>query len=335
MKADDVVKEFHRHADYLMTDETHTWLDYWLGRDIKRFSESGSTALWATWGPARTAEKFQVQVRKDFFSARMFQVTEEMVDLITGSWEHGKSNVTGLVEEHLPFPYAWAWLDKPWVRMGSNGTQMSTRVLSWGTDPNIPGVRIVFWRHTRDLMRDWTASMRDRWLAAHDNTHHLVYDHSAVVPFGAEIRALEPDGDNVLPWVKILWALMDAEISTEREARPSPYNMKRHREMFEGKEPTVTVILLRRTSPRLPDDDAPARTRMIDWSQGRIVVQGHHRHIRANYAPIPHHHAVPDKDDANKSCVTCGNEITWVKGYLKGPDGLPIRNAEQLWRLSR
>lgn len=337
IRADDVLKAFHGLDDWLKTEESLFWIKGYMAMSMKQFQERGSEYQWNTvYGDTLDPAKFRGYLAADLWKARLFQVTEEMVDLTSSSWQHSKLDMSGLEENHLPSPYGWAWLDKQFIRRGDDNAEMGTSAISWGLVPSLPGVRMAFYHRTSDVNRTWKASMRDTYLATHGDRHNLLYTHSNVVPFEAKIGIPSFGGDNIINWMKVLWALMDAEVSTdERQRGFTPYNMKRHRERYEGKAPEITVILLRRATPRLPKEDGKSTPHMIDWSLGRVVVQGFHRHISANYAPIPHHHALPNKDDANKSCKTCGNEITWVRGHLRGPEGLPIRNAEQLWRLSR
>lgn len=334
MKASEVLGEFHRLDEWLKSEEALVWLEGYMYMSARQFRERGTEHQFETvYGNARNGAMFRQQLIADLFQARLYQVTQEMVELTTASWRNVRTEVSGLSEWNLPFPYGWAWLDEPFNRMGDDDTEMGIRAISWGLVPDLPGVRIVTWHRTNDLNSGWKAPNRDMWLEMHGH-HNLVYTHSNVVPFDYQIARPPEGADDVIRWVKVLWALMDAEISTEQRAGLKPFAMKRFRELLEGKEPEITVILLRRITPK-SGDEGPGVHREIDWSLGRIVVQGHLRHIRANYAPIPHHHAVPDPGNANRTCRTCGHEITFVHAYLKGPDGLPIRNAEQLWRLKR
>lgn len=47
------------------------------------------------------------------------------------------------------------------------------------------------------------------------------------------------------------------------------------------------------------------------------------------------HHATPAGADRGH-CAICGGAISWVHGYIKGPDDKPLRvHDKTLYRLSR
>jgi len=72
----------------------------------------------------------------------------------------------------------------------------------------------------------------------------------------------------------------------------------------------------------------------VAWSC-RWFVRGHYRHLD-RYDRDLHgaHFAAPAEDKDH--CEVCGTRISrWIHPYLKGPSGLPIRHADELFRLAR
>jgi hypothetical protein len=98
----------------------------------------------------------------------------------------------------------------------------------------------------------------------------------------------------------------------------------RRRALRTLKHGDVQVIILRKI--RHNDDTEPGR-RDIAWSC-RWVVQGHWRH---RHEPADHHHAIV----TGGRCIKCDEEMTYIRPYLKGPDGLPLKVSRSLSKLAR
>jgi hypothetical protein len=105
--------------------------------------------------------------------------------------------------------------------------------------------------------------------------------------------------------IHTIWMLMDMEQIVESHEAPLP-RAARRRALRSLKHGTVNVITLRRAKHQYDSDHVPI---MRNWTC-RWIVQGHWRHYR----------------DGHK---------TWIHPYIKGPDGMPIKDTKQLWRLSR
>jgi hypothetical protein len=124
-----------------------------------------------------------------------------------------------------------------------------------------------------------------------------------------------------------LWMFMDAEITVTRAGSIDRGTRKRFRHAL-GREQDVNVVLLRRHHAvgEPSGEQVP-----IDWSC-QWVVQGHYRHLNTYFGP--HHHALPGPRDRGR-CLTCGSRLTWVRPFVKGPEGAPLRSVDQLYRLTR
>jgi hypothetical protein len=84
------------------------------------------------------------------------------------------------------------------------------------------------------------------------------------------------------------------------------------------------------------DENLPeGEHRSIDWTC-TWLVQGHARHLEDyDHAMYGKHRAVQDHDAGPGRCTTCGARTTWVRPYIKGPDGLPLKQTKQVYRLAR
>jgi hypothetical protein len=291
----------------------------------------------------RTARTWMVDTAKDLFRARTFQVTAEMVKVVKEISTATAAGLEAIESPELPSEAGFVWLDSPLIYNDANGRAVSTRAISWGTVPvsfqddqgrvrRSMGVRIILW--TLDGDPSWYKVPRESLVTMGD----MQFDHIMVIPFGERFNAgtvVDKRGDIVidaqssLHYVHVLWQLMEQEVfvTHEKPAVDKPARKRAQRSLQQGE---VTVVTLRRAKHIEADFDHEARH--IDWSC-RWLVQGHWRHIGRYEGP--RHHAVNDKYSYEPQCATCGGRLTWVKAYIKGPDEMPLKATEKLYRLSR
>lgn len=341
--AENVLDSHRRTEESLATAPVQGYVRGFM-RDVadKAYEEGGDPerrlAFQNMFWPAPDAKSLCGLLRKQLFAARTYQVTGEMTDAVTGTYRATAGQIGHIQEEELPSEAGFAWLDKPFLSTDGNGKSVTNRAVSWSpqaiTYPDgatYPGLRVTAWYGIGDY--DDYSDLRDAETVRY--AAPLILAHTSVLPFGQRFGGHPADGfdmspDDFLHWVHVLWAFMGMEVVTDREA-PLPRPARRRAEKWRKGHPTVNVIMLRRAASRSVPEPGDAERRQPDWTC-QWVVQGHHRHLES-YAG-PRHHAVPAVSDRG-ACASCGSRVTWVKPYLKGPDGLPLRSADQLYRLSR
>jgi hypothetical protein len=295
------------------------------------------------WGymfwPARTGEEFTSLIARQLYVSPTYQVTAEMVDAVTGTYENVVSRIGHIEERDLPTPSGFAWLDKPMGFPDDKGITMY-RAVSWSSQPmefmsgfreeeRWAGVRVSCWAVPEDNLQafpgDTVAELR--------KLGPLVLAHSAIIPFGQRFatRKLGEDPatmDDAHRWAHCLWLWLQAEITVTRAAPPEDVGRgARRRAQRSLKHDRVNVVILRRASKAA---DPSGLHRDVDWSC-RWPVQGHDRHLDKYEGP--RHHAIPRGPD--KRCAACDSRTTYVHAFIKGPEGLPLKSAEQLYRLAR
>lgn len=293
--------------------------------------------------PATDEKQLCPLLGKELFLARTYQVTGEMVEAVTGTYRNSAKSVGFLQEEELPSEAGFVWLDKPFLSTDSRGKTVATRAVSWSpqsvtyadrTEAGAviyPGIRLSAWFFPSDHDDYADGDVRK---FGQDRGIPMLLSHTSVLPFGQRFGGHPKDDFDMTPddfahWVHVLWCFMETEITTNRQAQ-IPRPARRRAENWRKAPPAVNVITLRRI---VADGVDPEETvhRQIDWSC-RWVVQGHYRHLDA-YTETKHH-ATPNGSD-REHCAICRSRITWVKPHLRGPEGLPLRSVEQLYRLSR
>lgn len=317
-------------------------------------------AMSSLFWPATDEVKMAGLLRKELFTARTYQVTAEMVEAVTGTYMNSSDSIGHLVQEELPFEAGFVWLDKPFLSTDTHGLTVANRAISWSpvtlryarsgvyipknanyvTRPDLfdswPGIRLNAWFAPGDQDSYWTAERQGFYesLGA-----PLLLAHTSTMPFGQRFgghpkKDFDMTPDDFAHWVHVLWLFMEAEISVAAKP-PIPRAFHRRALKSMKQPPAVNVIMLRRAvASKISAEDALVMSRKIDWSV-RWIVQGHHRHIDGyDKERYGNHHATANGDDRGH-CATCGARITWVHAYLKGPEGLPLRTAEQLYRLAR
>lgn len=262
-------------------------------------------------------------------SAVTYEVTAEMTEVMLAVVE--KTLVEHLYEEELPAPSGFAWFDRPFEMVDIDGNALLCRAVSWEMmhRPD-PAAAIVLWTHTDDT---GPATLWDR-SEYPDQAEHirqllgpLVIMHMALFPFGVRFEG-DPDWDStkirsanqVLAILHLLWMFLGMEITTMYQpqvARPA-----RRRALRSLKHGEVNVIVLRRL--RHPDDGRVVSHREVDWSC-RWVVQGHYRHLDSY--DQARHHALAEHRGTETICGACSSRLTYVRPYVKGPDGAPLRAA--------
>lgn len=250
-----------------------------------------------------------------------YQVTEEMVDIMRAVHDRTVKDVTVLQEAEMPCDAGFAWFDLAWPIIDRLGQPYYIRAVSWKylqVIKQFPCARFTLWVHPENDPADIRAA------SEYISQGLLSMVHTAAVPFGVQLEVPPQDrGESYLGMVSVLWMFLQMEITST--AQPKIKNHYRKQALKSLKHDTVNVVMLRRIKHVTETADAQP----VDWSC-RWVVQGHYRH---QAAPEHAHHAVPVGDD--KHCAVCGGSTEYVRPYLKGPDGKPIRVSNSIMRLAR
>lgn len=294
-------------------------------------------AMTAMFYPCKDERELTARIGAELFSARTFQVTDEMCEAVSGTFRNSSKTIGHVQTEEVPAECGFVWLDTPFSSFDRHGRKVSTRAVSWSPqaftyqDGTVaPGFRVTCWHHPNDK-DDWWEP--EEAAAAAKTGAPLALSHSLVMPFGQRFgghdgTATDMYADDFLHWLHTLWVFLDSEIAVSRQADLARPFRKRAAKSL--KYPGLNVVMLRRLRP-VGDPGHEPEHRPVDWSV-RWVVQGHHRHL--DKYDGPRHHASPLPHERGR-CITCLGRITWVHAYLKGPDGLPLRSAQQLYRLGR
>lgn len=251
------------------------------------------------------------------------------------------------VDQHeLPGPNGFAWFDGGWLITDRQGVEYQVRAVSWSfmrarldprSDPKFgnadtwPCVRLTLWIHAADDPVEAADAARDRILGS------IQLIHSGVLPLGLEMD-IERGSDlaeatRLLRMVHLLWMFLGMEIITTRKQRVKNHYRKRFAKSLKHGE--VNVVLLRRVRHAGPE---PEESERVDWSC-RWVVQGHWRHL-TNPKAVEGAHvhravAIDGVEMGDKICAVCGGELTWVRPYIKGPDGKPLKVSRTINKLAR
>lgn len=271
-------------------------------------------ALGMFW-PATDGAEYAAQLAIDLHAARTYQVTEDMMSVVTGLFDNAKADHDfrqgKLHEEELPYHQGFVWFDSPWVHSDVYGKAIATRAMSWALVSlrrGERGVRVVLWQligdhddYTDEINRTLAeAGRQPGWIGPLEMTH------SQVLGFG------EPYRNMLAVFTGTLWALMSMEITTDEPAELDRHTLRRARDI---RHPEVRVVELRRSGDGPPR--AEGDTQHVDWSC-RWIVRGHFRRA-------------PDGGTFKD-----GRAVTFVRPYIKGPDGKPLRSAaDVLYRLGR
>jgi hypothetical protein len=275
---------------------------------------------------------------RDLFDSVTFQVTAEMAGVVRAAAASGRSEFAVLYPEELPAERGFAWLDAPLTRVTrrsaaeGDGGGIEVDAVTWAVRafalPDgslVPGVRVTAWTDLRrpDIPGNPANLERAR------REIPLLPVLTDVTPLGCAPSDFQRPGTSGLAqWAQVLWVYMSAEITAvSRDPLARAY---RRRAAGILRQAEVNVVTLRRARTA---SDTAGEPRPVDWSCC-WPVQGHHRHARL-VPGAPPHHAIPAGADRGH-CATCGGAISWVHGYIKGPDDKPLRAHDKvLYRLSR
>lgn len=259
-----------------------------------------------------------------------YQVTAGMVADMRATYDNAMRDIDHIDEREIPSPAGFAWLDDPW-RIGTSDGGFLARALSWeftetwsndGGEHLLPCARMSLWRHDTDT----TAGER-----ATSQLGPLVLTHTTLMPFGLRFSKPRNPADHestasFLGLIHLLWIYLGMEI-TSSEKRGIPVGTRK-RAQKSIRHAEVRVVLLRRITGVTEPGDGQSSTRFYSC---RWPVQGHYRHQER---PADGHHAIAS--GTGKHCTACAQELTWVRAYLKGPDGLPLRASDKtVFKLAR
>jgi hypothetical protein len=286
----------------------------------------------------RNLDPWLASLADDLSWADTYQVTPEMIDLATAMMET-TPDLSDIREEDLPSNSGFMWLDQPiprpsvedddehppllmhavsWCRVGLVPIQLNAEAHGVVTSQSIP-------IHSNEQTVTMPAESTGKpgvftgYVEAVRIREWCWNDDRDVIPrplhlMGQSLLILTDHVHTPLPelqLVHMLWILMQMEITTSRAVQPNRAGRKRAAKLARPYQ-EIRVITLRR-----PAHGEPVYGhRHVDWSCSWLV-RGHWRHA-------PHSGTFSD-----------GRTRTWIKPYIKGPDGLPLRSADILWKLAR
>ncbi len=278
--------------------------------------------------------------------ALTYEVAPEMTTAMRAVYTATMGKIEHLDEAEMPCDQGFAWLDDGWEIMDRRGEPIEVRALAWdrtsamtdGTDTDKmeqPGIvhcaRISIWSHKADDLRTGRDDA-EHVRYVEDKLGTLTLTHTAVVPFG--LRFIRPADtprsvDSVIGIVHVLWMFLGMEIAGERREQVMPASKRKRRRLQSLRHHEVHVVLLRRIAR---ETGAEPGHREIEWTC-RWIVQGHYRHLVKPPPPLTSHRGLPSGPD--KHCAACGGELAYVRAYLKGPDGKPLKVSRVLHKLAR
>jgi hypothetical protein len=243
----------------------------------------------------------------DLFGATTYQVTAEMIDLaealVTANPDIGK-----IQKEDLPSAEGFMWFDRPVPRPSledGDRDPLLMHAVSWVLVPEMPvriGTTGVVSSMAAVRLREWgwnnDMNVRPRPL-------HLMGQATIPITGGVYTNLTEH-------WfVHMVWILMGMAIAASRTEMPDRHGFKRAANL---KHKLIRVVTLRR--PAHADEKPSSTPKHIDWSCSWLV--------RGHYRKAPHGGTFAD-----------GRDETWVRPYIKGPDGLPLKVTDILYKLAR
>jgi hypothetical protein len=281
----------------------------------------------------------------DLSDAITYEITSEMTDVMQSVYDKSIENTDILQQQEIPTESGFAWYDNGWQQTDRHGQSYTVRAVSWrfaDTIPcdfaNNPGpaimcpcVRIALWVHVDDDDPAWSRRFDTPGLGK------LQALHTSIIPMnvpladeGNEDTGAEASAGQFLGMIHLLWMFLGMEIVAQNRT-PVPRHFRR-RALKSITHGDVHVVLLRRL--RHITEPVEGDKQRIDWTC-RWVVQGHWRHVhRDGTEPGDHvHRAVVVGMD--RHCAVCGSDLAWVRPYLKGPDGRPLRVSHSLMKLAR
>jgi hypothetical protein len=261
----------------------------------------------------RELDPWLASLGSDLAGADTYQITAEMISLAE-ALRAGTPDLDVLREEDLPSDSGFMWLDRPVPRPSFEDDEehppLLMHAVSWhrtaGKLPirlTVDGAPTMF---TTELpavrIREWGYNASPDIVP---RPLHLMGQSTALL--AGEIRTPLSE----LQVIHMLWILMGMKITSSAPQQASRAARKRAAAL--GRT-DVRVVTLRRA--QRGGDKPSATPKTIDWTC-TWLVRGHHR-------AAPHGGTFRD-----------GRERTWIDPYIKGPDGLPLKSADILYRLSR
>jgi hypothetical protein len=354
------MSERFRKPDRAVTEHAHRWMNKDDAASWRPDSKAYYPVLPGPGGfsPERAREFCKI-LGLALFTARTYEITAEFVRMAM-QVKTEEDKVMFLAPEELPGPSGFIWLDEPFPLYGSADAPPDAprpeefdsliRVISWSPQlvrtetGDKECVRISLWTTVDDVIALGQMSTEPAKTSADlkhwgqrigesqaDFLRHdappLFLAMSDIYPLNTEMQTT-PGSEHTAPallrFLHSLWMLLGTTVSRV-QAAPVPRSTAR-RAVRSLQTAAVHVVTLR----KLAADDHEPGARQVDWSC-RWLVQGHYRHFEKQ-----EHRVIPDKDKAH--CLVCGIRITkWIKPYLKGPDGAPLKLAETpvLYKLRR
>lgn len=291
--------------------------------------------------PDRAAESITAHTSTLARAAYAYRVTHDMCTVV----QHAAAQLDASdVFDHdlAPTQVGLVHFDQPLPMLDARGNTMLLHWLLWGPAAEVSertGLvthgTVSLWFNDQDELPDYygaqvlhsIAHVRDkarrdeaqrelgRWgLAAAELTRNGVTVGTDTTPLDPEhALAILADGDTPMPhtnttrYIHALWLLLGQTITTvEREhVRKTAGRLAERR----GVNPAVTVVRLRRS------ESPHAGERRVDWA-ARWLVRGHWR-----WQPYG-----PGREERRR---------IWITGYVKGPDGLPLRVRNHVYSLDR
>lgn len=245
----------------------------------------------------------------DLQGATTYQVTSEMVALAKAI-QHASPDSAEITPGELPSDSGFMWLDKPVPRPSEDDhglPPLEFHAISWQLVPE-QGIRMMLEDGESVIYKQPAVRIRE-W----GYTSNLKTEPRPLYLIGQTTLALGGSIHTRMPahlFLRTLWLLMGMEIVTSTTEQPDRHGRKRASAL---RHQNIHVIHLRRHKKTAAHDEPH---RQIDWSC-TWIVRGHWRHA-------PDHGTFAD-----------GRTRTWVKPYLKGPDGAPLKASDVLYRLSQ
>jgi hypothetical protein len=249
----------------------------------------------------------------------------------------------------MPYPRGFAWLDDPWEAVDKFGDPFHVRALSWsltsawtnGAEDGItpretrlwPCARVSVWTLLDDDVADGRMPAKHAPQIRRESGD-LSLIHTTILPLDMNLaESLRPatQATSVLSVIHLLWIYMGMEITVTERAEGIPRGIRRRAERSLSHS-DVRVVMLRRVTH---GDAGDGEHREVDWSC-TWPVAGHWRHLE-EYDALRHHAVVPEApgESQRQVCTVCGKAATWIRPYVKGPDGKPLKVSRTLLKLAR
>jgi hypothetical protein len=298
----------------------------------------GAVSMFYPMRSSRDPEPWVRLIGKGLFTARTYQVTAEMCRVTTQAYRKTERTSTVISLDELPTESGFIWLDEAVMLHDRQGKRIGIRAVTWEvTSAEYRGkgvlsmVRLVTWADTR-VKDDYSPNWEPGVLKSSEKyIGRLQLQHVCVFPLDYAVDVSSSDNESPLTddhvaWFHAMLMLMATDISSTHNAGLPRSVLGDVKKLV--KHPRVSVVDIHRTSQPHGNRNT---SRVIEWTH-RWLVQGHHRHLES-YEVTPHR-AIPERLDRGH-CAICESRITWVRPFVKGPDGAPVKSADVVYRLSR